>query len=191
VIFETISIRRGVVENISYHNKRLNTTQKELFGVDRDIDLSSYIDIPKDSIHYRCRVLYDEDIRSIEYIPYQPRVIEKILLVDSDIEYKYKYQDRDEIERLLTRLGNCDDLIIVRDGLLTDTSIANIAFLENDRWYTPSSPLLKGTTRARLIDEGVLYPKDICREDIYRFDNFAIMNAMVGFRPMGLSAIMH
>jgi len=191
VIFETISIRRGVVENISYHNKRLNTTQKELFGVDRDIDLSSYIDIPKDSIHYRCRVLYDEEIRSIEYIPYQPRVIEKILLVDSDIEYKYKYQDRDEIERLLTRLGNCDDLIIVRDGLLTDTSIANIAFLENDRWYTPSSPLLKGTTRARLIDEGVLYPKDICREDICRFDNFAIMNAMVGFRLMGLSTIMH
>lgn len=191
MIFETISIRRGVVENISYHNKRLNTTQKELFGVDRDIDLSSYIDIPKDSIHYRCRVLYDEEIRSIEYIPYQPRVIEKILLVDSDIEYKYKYQDRDEIERLLTRLGNCDDLIIVRDGLLTDTSIANIAFLENDRWYTPSSPLLKGTTRARLIDEGVLYPKDICREDICRFDNFAIMNAMVGFRLMGLSTIMH
>jgi len=190
VTFETISIRRGIVENISYHNQRLNYTQKELWGVDKDIDLSNYIDIPKDLVHYRCRVLYDEEIRSVEYIHYHPKVIEKISLVYSDIEYSCKYQDRDEIDRLISLSPNCDDIIIVRDGLLTDTSIANIALFKDDKWYTPSSPLLKGTTRARLIDEGILYPKEIYIDDIYKFDNFAIMNAMIGFRPIGLSSIL-
>ena len=54
-----------------------------------------------------------------------------------------------------------DDILIVKNGLLTDTSIANIALYDGNDWYTPLHPLLKGTKRAELLDKGVLKEKEI------------------------------
>ena len=53
-----------------------------------------------------------------------------------------------------------DDILIVKNGLLTDTSIANIALYDGNDWYTPLHPLLKGTKRAELLDKGVLKEKN-------------------------------
>ena len=64
---------------------------------------------------------------------------------------------------------------------MTDTTIANIAFFDGKTWFTPTTPLLQGTTRARLIDEGFLKLRDIKKEDIKEYSRFALMNAMIGF----------
>ena len=37
-----------------------------------------------------------------------------------------------------------DEILITRNGLLTDTSIANIALFNGKEWHTPKHPLLKG-----------------------------------------------
>ena len=47
----------------------------------------------------------------------------------------------------------------MKQGLLTDTSIANIALSDGTHWYTPAHPLLKGTKRAALLEEGILQEK--------------------------------
>ncbi|HEX5330706.1 aminotransferase class IV, partial [Sulfuricurvum sp.] len=64
---------------------------------------------------------------------------------------------------------------------LRDTTIANIALLIEGRWFTPESPLLEGTTRARLIEEGFLTAASLTPKDIEKATKIALMNAMVGF----------
>jgi len=178
----------GRAKNILYHNQRLNRSRRELYGIDEQIDLENFIS-PPDEGSYRCRVVYGGDIDTIEYIPYTPRDIQKIAIVDSDIEYRYKYADRSGLNRLIATYKNYDDILIVKDGFVTDTTIANVAFLKDGRWYTPKTPLLDGTTRQRLIDNGFLSTQDINRSDISDYDGFAIMNAMIDFKIININCL--
>ena len=61
------------------------------------------------------------------------------------------------------------------------TSIANIAFFDGVDWISPKKPLLKGTTRARLLKERKLILKDIRKDDLKAFTKAALMNAMIDF----------
>lgn len=124
--------------------------------------------------------LYTQEIELVEYLPYVPKEIQTFKIVKSNIEYAYKYSDRRELQSLI--LPSYDDIIIQKNDLLTDTSIANIAFFDGQKWVTPKSPLLEGTTRARLLDEKFLTLKNIRSLDIQSFSHFALMNAMIGFK---------
>lgn len=134
---------------------------------------------------YRCKVVYDADIISVEYLPYVKKEIKTLKLVEADIEYSKKYLDRSEITRLLMSTGDTDDMIVVKNGLLTDASIANIALLRDGVWITPKTPLLKGTMREKLLRDGLLEEADILAADIAGFEAVAIMNALRGFEPLG------
>jgi len=183
LLLETVSIRDGAAEHIEYHNRRLNKSRKELWAIGESIDLSSVLtDLPLHG-HHRCRILYGEKgIESTEYFPYTSREIDSIALVESGIDYRYKYADRTGLDALRELAPGWDEVLIVRDGLVTDTTIANIAFREEGRWITPAVPLLEGTTRQRLIDNGFLGCREISYGEIGGFDGVALMNAMVGFR---------
>jgi 4-amino-4-deoxychorismate lyase len=189
LLLETISIKQGEIQNIIYHNQRFNKSRREVFGVDSYIDLGRFISL-LDCGDYRCRVIYGRDIESIEYLPYRPKDIKKILLVDSDIEYRYKYLNRSKLNNLLKKYDNyCDDILIIRDGLITDTTIANVALRREGKWYTPKKPLLEGTTRRRLIDSGFLSTQDIDKNYISDYDSFAIMNAMIDFKIININCL--
>jgi len=82
---------------------------------------------------------------------------------------------------LSNKKGSTDEILIVQNTLITDTSIANIAFFDGERWLTPKEPLLIGTTRARLLDEQKIFEQDINVADLHKFTAFALMNAMIGF----------
>ncbi|MEA2028502.1 MAG: aminotransferase class IV [Campylobacterota bacterium] len=181
-LIETIKIHNGSIANIEYHNARFNRTQKELFNINNKIQLQNYITPPKDNQLYRCRVWYAKEIEKIEYIPYMPKEQRRFIVVESDIDYRYKYANRQALDELKTLHSTYDDIIIAKDGLLCDTTIANIAFFDGSSWYTPSKPLLKGTMRAFLLDKGNLKEKDIIIDDIKNYRGFAIMNAMIGFK---------
>jgi len=181
LLLETISIKSGEAQHLQYHNQRFNKTRKELFDIDMPFDLQSIIKAP-DQHRYRCRILYNQSIQLIEYIPYLPKKIEKIKVIESNIEYNYKYENRTEFNELLALYPQNDELLLVTNGLVTDTTIANIAFLNNGAWVTPQKPLLEGTTRQRLIDEGFLRAIEIKYSEIPHFDGVALMNAMVGFK---------
>ena len=178
MLFETIKIEDAQIFNLDWHNKRFNKTQKELFNLTSDIDLKAFISPPKTGL-YRCKLTYDTKIQSVEYFPYQAKSFKSFKILKSQLDYKYKYTNRLAFQKLLKEH---DEIIIEKDGFLTDTSIANIAFFDGGSWLTPKIPLLQGTTRARLLHEGFLKLKDIKKEDINKYSHFALMNAMIGFR---------
>jgi 4-amino-4-deoxychorismate lyase len=119
-------------------------------------------------------------------LPYKPKKIETIKIVESDIEYSKKYVDRSEIDKLLNQNRDFDEILIAKDGFLTDTSIANIALLINGVWKTPKKPLLYGTTRQRLIKQNLIIQSDLKIEDLKIAQGFALLNAMIGFTRVSL-----
>ncbi|NEW60601.1 hypothetical protein GSY74_04830 [Sulfurovum sp. bin170] len=182
MLLETIKIENGQIFNIEWHNQRFNRSRKELFEVDEIINLQNHITPPAQKGVFRCRILYDKNIISIEYIPYQTKNFRTFKIVQSDIDYSYKYSNRMKIEKLKAEVFPYDGIIIEKDGLLTDTAIANIAFYNGDSWLTPKKPLLKGTMRAKLLSEEFLIEKDIKSKELKEFSHFALMNAMIGFQ---------
>ena len=82
LLLETIKIEGKQASNLTYHQKRLNRSQKALFGLEPSIDLASLLHAPDNSL-YRCRILYDTEIRSIEYLPYTPKKIHTLKIVTS------------------------------------------------------------------------------------------------------------
>ena len=91
-----------------------------------------------------------------------------------------------QLDSLFTRRGEADDILIVRNGLLTDTSIANIALWDGRQWHTPTRPLLKGTRRAELLDNGILTEHDIPVEKIWTYRKIRLFNAMLHFGEIEL-----
>lgn len=190
---ETIRIEKGRLRNIAYHDRRMNEALREVWGVDRSVSLETYIDASPYEERTRCRVTYGRDVESVEFFPYQIRPVHSLQLVrGGQIEYRRKRADRSELNALFACRGEADDVLIVRGGLLTDTSIANIALGDGTGWYTPASPLLEGTQRACLLDAGMIRPLDIHADDLSRFQKIRLFNAMIDFGEIEIdcSAIM-
>ena len=186
-LLETVKIENGELKNIYYHNERMNRSRRIFFGAKNDIDISKLkIDIPIGAI-YRLRILYTLYIEKIEILPYRPKNIKKLKIVEASFDYSFKYENRSCFEKLFESYSGYDDFILTRDGFLTDTTIANIALKKDNRWFTPKTPLLGGTVRNKLLDENVLIPKDISKEDIKSYDELALMNAMIGFKRLEIS----
>ena len=82
---------------------------------------------------------------------------------------------------MLEKRDSCDEVIIVKNGIVTDTTIANIAIFYENLWITSTNCLLNGTTKARLIEEKKLIQKDITLEMLKKSTKIALMNAMIGF----------
>lgn len=181
LLLETIKIEDGEVSDLSYHQARCDKSRKALFNSTDRLDLSSLIQAPPKGL-YRCRILYDEKIHSIEYIPYSPKEIHTLKIIASDLEYDHKYANRDALNKLLQTHTDADDILIEKEGYLTDTTIANIAFYDGKQWFTPEKPLLKGTMRAKLLDVGFLHTRKIKKEDLKNYTQVALMNAMIGFK---------
>ncbi len=181
-LIETIKIENSQILHIEWHNLRFNRTRRELFGMQNPINLQDYIEPPRDIGTFRCRVVYSKNIEYIEYIPYQIKKPKTFKIVKSNIDYQYKFLNRVEIERLRAEALPYSEIIIEKNGLLTDTSIANIAFYNGEYWITPQKPLLKGTMRENLLNNNRLVEKDIKQEKLSDFSHFALMNAMIGFQ---------
>ena len=181
LLIETIKIKDNEIYNIDYHNLRINNTRRDLFNCKDFIDLSKFIKIPGNSIDtIKCRVIYNKEILNIEYAKYQKRIIKSLKIVKSDdIDYQYKYKDRSKIEKLLKLKNNCDDILIVKNNRITDTSFTNIAFYNGTKWLTPTHPLLKGTKRQKLIDENKIIEADIFINDLQKFQKAILFNSML------------
>ena len=183
LLLETIKVKDGKLKNISFHNDRVNRSRYELFGLKNPFLLETCIDIPgefKNGI-VKCRILYDRKIRSITFERYQKKKIRRIKLVEADIFYPYKYANRNIFKQLLSDNHSYDEILITRNGYLTDTSYSNIALRKEGQWFTPEYPLLKGTKRAALVNNGILIENQIHQENLKDFDRIMLINAMLDF----------
>ncbi|HAW05010.1 aminotransferase class IV [Saprospiraceae bacterium] len=184
LLIESIKIFNGRIYNLRRHENRIQRSRVALISKDiTPIPLRKYIEIPIDLRQglVKCRIVYKEDIQEVSYTPYLPNIIESLKLVESNlIDYQYKYLDRTHIKELYAQRGNCDDIIMVKDRMLTDSSYGNIALLKDGVWYTPSTCLLNGTRRQQLIDQGKILEADIPVVDIDQYEKICLFNAMIG-----------
>jgi len=183
-LVETIKLKDGIFENLEIHNERFNNSRKAFFGVKEYLDLNEILkscEFEKNGL-FKCRVIYyKKEIVRVEFIPYVLRQVKSLKIVEADVDYSYKYEDKSNINKLLDLRDNCDDILILKNNRLTDTSAANIAFFDNDRWYTPLYPLLKGTKREKLLREKVIFEEDLTLSNLKRFSKAALFNTMVDF----------
>ncbi|WP_321469879.1 aminotransferase class IV family protein [Halarcobacter sp.] len=176
IFFETIKCEDFEVFNLSLHEKRIART------IGLNLNLQDYIYPPSNKL-LRCKLIYDESgVLSVEFFPYKKREIKTFKIVkDDNISYSKKYLDRENLDKLFNKREGADEIIIVKENLVTDTSIANIAIFDGTNWITSKNPLLLGTTRDRLIQENLLIEKDIDINMLKEAKKIALMNAMIDF----------
>jgi 4-amino-4-deoxychorismate lyase len=184
LLVETIRTEEGRLMNIGFHNERMIRSLSGLFGLRKEINLEEIVAVPEVAHKglFKCRVVYDRKIRKIEFLPYQIRKVRSLKMVeDNKIEYHYKFSDRTVFEKLMTERGECDDIIIIKNGLVTDSSYANLIFRDySGNWFTPFSCLLKGTRRASLIRTNRIKEVPIPVSDLRNYSKVKLINAMIG-----------
>lgn len=184
LLLESIKLIDGEFRNLFYHERRMNRSLKFLCGVQEHFYLEEFLkklDSPRQGL-FKCRITYDDFSRDVEFIPYQYKTINNLRVVEHDrISYEFKYADRKVLNRLYELRKTSDDILIVKRGLVTDSSISNIAFKRGKHWYTPWSALLKGTTRAYLLERNIIHEEEIHVEDLRSFECFKLINAMLEF----------
>lgn len=186
-LVESIKLKDGKLFNLGYHQNRLNDALAELFPEAATIDLASAILIPEhcSSGIFKVRVLYGPIVEAIEIDPYQFRTIQSLKVVHHEsIDYHLKYTDRQILQQLFAQRGDCDDIIIVKNGLVSDAFAANLIFFDGQKWLTPNSPLLKGTQLQYLLEQGIITEIEIKESDISSFQKVGLINAMVSFEDM-------
>lgn len=181
---ETIKLEGGFFSALSYHQTRMDETRAAFYDNPESLSLPLALmrtgSIPPKGL-YKTRVIYTDKIESIEFFPYEKRDINSLKLIESDVDYSFKYEKRPVLNTLFQQKGKCDDILITQNGLLTDTSIANIALLKDGIWYTPKSPLLKGTKRASLLHHGLIIETDIHQDALSQYEKIRLFNAMIEF----------
>lgn len=183
LLVETIKVENGTLLNISFHNERMMRSLFGVFGLRNEPDLEKIINVPEFARKgvYKCRVVYDDKTTKIEFLPYIIRSVRSLkLVVDDKISYPYKYIEKDNIHILMEMRGNCDDILIIKKGMVTDSSYANVVFKDlNGNWVTPSTYLLPGTQRASLLHNGIINETRITYRDINKYIEVKLINAMI------------
>lgn len=182
-LLETIQVQNGQFQNLKYHNLRFNNSRKELFGLSDFQYLENIIKIPSDYSEgiFRCRVVYKKEIQEVAFTPYFYKEIKTLKLVEiGNWDYSYKYNDRSFMTNLLTKNKEFDEVIMTQHGLITDCTIANLAFWDGSNWFTPSTPLLKGTKRQQLLDRQEITETQISVDDLGKYEGVCLINAFRG-----------
>jgi len=189
-LLETIRFENGRFANLELHQQRMNASRKVLFNFETAIDLekelSSRSSVIENTISpgfqianlkeleglFKCRIIYSKQIEEIEFIPYQlPKIQFLKMVMDDEINYAHKYFNRNHLNKLFSQKGNSDDILIIKNGLITDTSFANILFFNGEEWLSPSVPLLKGTQRQFLLEREQISTADIRPADLQYFQS--------------------
>ncbi|WP_319503429.1 aminotransferase class IV [uncultured Draconibacterium sp.] len=186
-LLETIKCKDGRLYNLEYHQARFDVARMKYFPNAPKLKLEELILIPetcKEGL-FRCRVVYAEQVEKIEFLPHQYRSIDSIrLIVDNNIEYGSKYTDREQLQHLFELRGDCDDILIVQNNCITDSFTANPIFFDGQKWWTPDTPLLPGTQRARLLAENKISVCRITVNDLNNYQKIGLINALQNMDDM-------
>ena len=186
---ESIQLNNGEFKRLELHQDRIRRAMSDYYPTQNPFDLVkvlSSLSYPNEGL-YKCRIVYDTEIRSLEFIPYIKREIQTLRLVDTTMESTlYKKEDRKQLNAAFALRGECDDVILVKNGYLTDCSFANIALFNGMNWVTPRIPLIYGVNRTQLVEQGNLTEKDILPSDLVNFKRVSLFNAMNEFGSIEL-----
>lgn len=178
---ETIKVEDQKIYLLPFHQKRMNETFLH-FGKPSCLDINNIfksLQHDEDGL-FKFRVIYDlEGNYTTRMIPYAVSEIHNFqLVVDNNIDYSFKYEDRKIFEKLIAK-SNSSEIIIVKNNQITDTSFTNILFKKGKEWFTPKSFLLNGVQRQHLIEAQKIKEVEINLYNIKEFSHFQLINAMI------------
>lgn len=102
-----------------------------------------------------------------------------------DPRFFHKTTDRDAYTSRRARHDSDDVLLMNEAGHITETSVANVAFLNDGRWKTPpiSDGLLPGVMRRTLLLDGTIVEESITASDALEAEAVAVFNSVRGWQP--------
>jgi len=186
-LLETIRFEKGKFNNIEYHINRMKQSVSDCFSqslqfIPKQVFLETQQSFGEKPGLFKFRLLYNNKSYQWEFVPYTlPDINTLKLTIDDQIDYSCKFSDRKKLNQLKKQRDNADDILIIKNGAITDTSFANIIFSDGTNWFTPKNPLLRGTQRAYLIDQGIISEAVIAPDDIKQFKEVRLINAMIRF----------
>lgn len=181
VFIETLKVKDGCFYHLPLHRERMERTARRFFDRVPELFLDS-TSVPEElrTGLVKCRVVYGASIHEITFAPYVFKPVHSLALVADDrIDYTYKSADRSAFEALLRQRGACDDILIVKQGLITDTSYTNIILESSEGLFTPDTCLLPGVKREALLRAGCIRKARISLHDLPSFSNLYLINAMI------------
>ena len=183
---ESIKIEDQEIFLLEYHQKRVNETFRQ-FGKETSIDLEKIV---KNLQHdedglYKLRIVYDLERKfTTQLIPYAIAEIDDFQLVENNnIDYSFKYENRKEFA-VMKEEARSEEIIIVKNNRVTDTSFSNLLFLKGKEWYTPNTYLLNGVQRQYLLKNKKIKEAEITLQNLKEFSHFQIINALNDFDDM-------
>lgn len=179
-LVESIACRNGNMPFLAYHQKRLAKSIEAHFPGVPPHDLHRiFQNVRFPDRLVKVRFLYNAHTFAIEKIPYARKTVKTLQVVkDDQIEYPYKYTDRKKLEALYARRQNADEILIVKNDLLTDAFYANIVCIMHGQLFTPSTPLLKGVMREYLLDENIILEQEIPVSMLPNIKGIFLINAL-------------
>lgn len=183
---ETILFKSNDMPLIKGHEHRFTQTQMAAWGKIIYPSLEKIIRnkkvILKDEIPYKCRVVYDSENIEIEFTPYQKKEINILVLHEcNDIDYQFKYENREALNALAKDLQPGEEVLIIKNNLITETSFTNIALWNGKEWHTPKTPLLQGVQRRKLIENKMILEKNIHAHKLASYQKIRLFNALVNW----------
>lgn len=176
---ESIQCLNGKIQLLDYHQQRVERTFSH-FNLTSKINLHSlinYSELPLNGC-FKIRIGYNLDGQyNIEIHPYKRTYHQSFELIEADINYHFKYGNR-EVFHQLKRQSSAEEIIITQKGYITDTSYSNLIFFKENEWFTPKSCLLNGVQRLHLIHQHQIKIVDIHQKDLKNYTHFKLINAM-------------
>lgn len=186
-LFESIKIKDGRAFHVDLHQNRMDRSVNGIFKTANSINITSVLyheDLPQKGL-FKCRIVYDEVVRSIEFIPYKQKNIQSLEIVKADdLEYDFKFVDRKKFNDLIVENSGVDEIIILKNGNITDSSYSNLVFWNGAAWHTPDKPLFKGIQREFLISQNIIKEVEIRLSDLKKYKKVGLINAMMDFEDM-------
>ncbi|MBP2617167.1 aminotransferase class IV [Chryseobacterium jejuense] len=183
---ESIKVEDQEVFLLDLHQKRVNQTFSH-FGKEGSIDLAKiYKNLQHDEDGlFKLRISYDLDKKvRTQMIPYAIPEIQDFQLVENNsFDYSFKFEDRKELDKMKMK-SKAEEIIIVKNNHITDTSFSNILFLKGKDWFTPNSFLLNGVQRQHLLKQKKIKEAEITLQNIKQFSHFQLINALNDFDDM-------
>lgn len=198
MLIETIPILKGSTTHADLHEARMHRSALRL-GVRPIPWTETWAKVEKhltttgqktlDQV-LRSTIVYDTEIREVRTVAYAIRDVVKLKLLEvpSDFDYSLKSADRSLFTPYSSQCQPGEEALLVRDGLLTDTTYTNIVVeYEDGRLLTPSTPLLEGTERASLISSHTIIPAPLTPDDLLRCRKVHLINAMMTLGALSVS----
>ncbi|AKK72426.1 aminodeoxychorismate lyase [Chryseobacterium sp. P1-3] len=183
---ESIKVEDQEIFLLELHQKRVDQTFSH-FGKEGSIDLAKIfksLQHDEDGL-FKLRIAYDLDkkIRT-QMIPYAiPEINDFQLVENNSFDYSFKFEDRKELDKMKMK-AKAEEIIIVKNNHITDTSFSNLLFLKGKDWFTPNSYLLNGVQRQNLLKHKKIKETEITLQNIKQFSHFQIINALNDFDDM-------